>query len=151
MLFLKILKAETRRSTLHVDIVPCADDDLSNHTHWARREHKIGHNQDMAFTKNIDEQLVISAELFGGRGTALKTKDYQLGSQQTTLPFDLHRYSTELFISLAPYVTTYPQLLDSSHSIQEDMGRLSLWGEAFGDGRLNLILQSFGRVEDYNS
>jgi hypothetical protein len=136
---------ERRNSTFYAT-PPCnslgTDDETPNPTHSARNEPKKRQNQEMIITEEIDGGLTTSPELYEGGTTVLETIGHQFGPQQTDISSNLHHYSTELFTSLAPYMTECPQLLDSSCSIQEDMGRLYLWGEAFGDGQLDIILQA---------
>ena len=124
-----------RYSTSHVE------DDGSNPIAAATSEAKLHESQETK-TSEEAERLKKSIDICEDNETAPNSASYYTGQQETELAFDLHHYSTELVTSLAPYIATCPQLQNSSHAMQEDMGRLYLWGEAFGDGRLNIILQA---------
>jgi hypothetical protein len=56
------------------------------------------------------------------------------------LAWELHQQSIGLFAELSGFLASSPQLRDYENDLQDDLGRLFLWGESFGDGRLDDIL-----------
>jgi hypothetical protein len=52
----------------------------------------------------------------------------------------LHQESIGLFVELSGFLAGSVQLHDYENDLQDDLGRLFLWGESFGDGRLDDIL-----------
>jgi hypothetical protein len=56
------------------------------------------------------------------------------------LAWQLHQQSISLFVELSSFLAGSAQLRDYENDLREDLGRLFLWGESFGDGRLDDIL-----------
>lgn len=56
------------------------------------------------------------------------------------LAWQLHQQSISLFAELSSFLAGSAQLRDYENDLREDLGRLFLWGESFGDGRLDDIL-----------
>lgn len=56
------------------------------------------------------------------------------------LAWELHQQSIGLFAELSGFLASSPQLRDYENDLQDDLGRLFLWGESFADGRLDDIL-----------
>jgi hypothetical protein len=56
------------------------------------------------------------------------------------LAWQLHQESIGLFVELSGFLAGSVQLHDYENDLQDDLGRLFLWGESFGGGRLDNIL-----------
>jgi hypothetical protein len=74
-----------------------------------------------------------------GSNEPIKSKWNVTPSHRFDPTWDLHQNSINLFADLLPILATNGAFGDHTQALQGDIGRLYLWGEVFGDGRLETI------------